>query len=238
MALPLKEWLKTTEVLRYQKMSEEEAFHHYFFRNPLRTMWANRGLFAAPADGIITSQARLAPDEDLFDVKGADCSINDILCRKLDTPCLVTAIFMTAADVHANRAPTDVILTRHPVPPLRTSNVPMIWAEHDLLDKGLIRAGTYGFMRNNKRVVNECWCGSLKYKYWLAQIADSDVNCIIPLKDEKTAYYNQNEVFGKIEWGSMCVLVLPLDKRFKFRSLCQIADHVEATDPLIEVTKR
>jgi phosphatidylserine decarboxylase len=157
----------------------------------------------------------------------------------LDGPALVTCIFMTAADVHCNRTPTDLTLTRHAVPPLRTSNVPMIWAEHDLLDKGLIRPGTFGFMQNNKRVVNRCWCGSLKYEYWLVQISDSDVNCIIPLKDERTAYYNQNEVFGKIEWGSMAVLILPLDARYKFRPLLKVLDHVEAAiDPLVCVSRR
>jgi phosphatidylserine decarboxylase len=202
-------------------------------------MWANRDLFSAPADGVITSQSRLAPDEDVFDVKGADCTVNDLLCRKLDGPALVTAIFMTAADVHCNRTPTDVTMTRHAVPPLRTSNVPMIWAEHDLLDKGLIRPGTFGFMQSNKRVVNRCYCGSLKYEYWLVQIADSDVNCILPVKDEKTAYYNQNEVFGKIEWGSMCVLVLPLNPRLRLRPLHKVLTHVEAgVDPLVSIERR
>jgi hypothetical protein len=31
MALPLKEWLKTPEIKRYDRMTEEEAYHNFFF---------------------------------------------------------------------------------------------------------------------------------------------------------------------------------------------------------------
>jgi hypothetical protein len=240
MALPLKEWLATAEVQRFSKMSAEEAGHEYFFRNPPRTVWGNRELFGSPADGVITTQGRFAPDADLLDVKGVDVTVNTLLGpHAIDTPALVTAIFMTAADVHWNRCPTDVTMGRYPLPPIRTRNLPMLWAERDMLDSGLIRKGSFGFMQANARVVNRCYCGALRYRYYLVQLADSEINCIVPLKSTPVATFNQNERFGQIMWGSMCVLVLPLDSRYTFHSLCHTADHVEAgVDLLVSIKRR
>ena len=237
MALPLKEWLDTPEVKRFQAMSVKEAGHEYFFRNPPRTAWGNRELFASPADGVITTQGRFHPDEDLIEVKGVKVTVNKILGpHAIERPALVTCIFMTAADVHWNRAPTDVTMARHPLPPIRTLNQPMLWAERNMLDMGLIRKGTFGFMNGNARVVNRCFYGALQYRYYLVQIADSEINCIVPIKAQPVATFNQNERFGQIIWGSMCVLILPLDVRYRFKPLCQVADHVEATvDPLFKV---
>ena len=69
-------------------------------------MWGNDELFAAPADGVITTQGRFDPEEDLIDVKGANISVNSVLTHRfaIDTPALVSCIFMTAADVHWNRS--------------------------------------------------------------------------------------------------------------------------------------
>ncbi len=236
MPTPLKEWIESPEVTRFQAMSQKRASHEFFFRNPPRVVWGDRDLLASPADGVITTQGRFDPEEDLIDVKGANITVNSILGpHAIDTPALVTAIFMSAADVHWNRTPSDCVLTRYPLPPIRTSNMPMLWTERGLLDSGLIRKGTFGFMTANARVVNKCYSGSLKYTYWLVQIADSDINCIVPIKAQKTAAFNQNERFGQIIWGSMCVLVLPLDARFQ--SLAEVADHVEASEPLIGIER-
>src|SRR5512146_2408945 len=127
MATPLKEWINGAEVQRFLAMSQRQASHEYFFRNPPRTVWGNRGLFASPADGVITTQGRFAPNADLIEVKGEKITLRAMLGQHaIDKPALVSAIFMTAADVHWNRAPTDVVLTRFPLPPIRTLNQPML----------------------------------------------------------------------------------------------------------------
>jgi phosphatidylserine decarboxylase len=238
MAMPLAEWLEGPDVHKFETISQEEASHSFFFRDPARTMWANRDLFASPADGIITTQGRFDPEGDLVEVKGVEVTINSLLGpHAIDSPALVVCVFMTAADVHWNRAPTAAVLTRYPLPAMRTMNVPMLWTERDLLDKGLIRKGTFGFMAANARTVNKCFCGPLRYTYYVVQIADSDVNCIVPLKTGRTAPFNQNERFGQIIWGSMCCLILPLDARYRFKPACKVTDHVEAcNDPLVQIT--
>ena len=236
MPTALKEWV-ATDVAAFCKKSPVDAAHTAFFRDPPRVMWGNRELFAAPADGVITTQGRFDPEADLVDVKGSKTAINDLLGpHAIDGPALVSAIFMTFADVHINRAPTDCIMTRHPLPPIRTANQPMLFAERGLLEEAKILRADLGFMRTNGRVVNKCFCGPLRDTYYLVQIADSDVNVIVPFKEVPTATCRQNERFGMIRWGSMCVLILPLDPRYKFRTLCKVADHVEAgNDALVRV---
>ncbi len=129
-------------------------------------------------------------------------------------------------------------MTRFPLPPIRTQNAPMLWAERGLLDEAKILRADLGFMRTNGRVVNKCFCGPLRYTYWLVQIADSDVNAIVPFKQTPTCTCQQNERFGMIRWGSMCVLILPLSPRFRFRPLCKVTEHVEAAnDALVRVTR-
>ena len=236
MPTPLKEWV-ATDVAEFKKKSLLEAAHTAFFRDPPRVMWGNRELFASPADGVITTQGRFDPEADLIDVKGANITVNSLLGpHAIDTPALVIAVFMTFADVHINRAPTDCVMTRYPLPPIRTTNSPMLWAERGLLEEAKILKADLGFMRTNGRVVNKCFCSPWRYTYYIVQIADSDVNAIVPFKGDTTATCQQNERFGMIRWGSMCCLILPLDARFRFKPLCKVTDHVEAgVDPLVRI---
>ena len=239
MALPLAQWLETPEIKRFSKMDPVKAGHEYFFRNPPRVIWSDQDFVSSPADGVIVTQGRFSPDDDLIEVMGAKVTVTNVLgATVVDSPSLVISVFMTAADVHWNRLPTTACMTRYELDPIRTSNLPMLWTEMGLLDAGLIRRGTFGFMTANQRVVNKCFCGHLDYTYWLVQIADSDVDKIVPLKTAKVNTYNQNERFGQIIWGSMCVLVLPLDSRYRFRPTHKTGVHVEAgVDPLVKVER-
>ena len=120
------------------------------------------------------------------------------------------------------------------LPSIRTMNQPMLFAERGLLDSGLIRKGTFGFMASNERRLNVCWCAGMNYTYYVVQIADSDVDCIVSMNPARTASFLQNERFGQIRWGSMCVLIMPLDKRYRFKPMQPIGQHVECcTDALV-----
>ena len=237
MATPMKTWIKQAKkeapVDDLRKMSTE-----YFFRDPIRTELANRDFFFTPADGFITLQGRFDPESDLVDVKGANITLNSLLGPSaIDTPALAIGIFMSFLDVHMNRSPTECILTRNNLPPLRTQNQPMLWAEHDILEDLHLNKQHFGFMADNERVVNTCFVPHLRYTYYVVQIADSDVNYIVHLKSNPVAWFNQNERFGQIRWGSMCVLIMPLDERYKFKPLCKISDHVECSiDPLVKIS--
>jgi phosphatidylserine decarboxylase len=235
---PLDEWL-ATDVAEFQKNSLQKASHELFFRDPPRPLRIDRGFFFAPADGVITTQGRFAPDEDLIETKGAQCTVNDILGpqHEIDGPALVINTYMSFADVHINRMPTDATLTHFPLPPLRTQNVPMLWVERGLFEHGKIEKGEMQFVKDNQRVVNKCFCTYLRYHYFMVQIADSDVNCIVHFSPLPHSPMNQCQRFGMIRWGSMVSLIMPLDPRFRFKTLCPTTSHVEAGDPLVAVSR-
>ena len=235
MPVPMKKWFAEMQA-KYKNASSDRMAHEVFYRNPLRTMWSNRRFFGSPADGVITTQKRLDPHDDLVNIKGAEISTNDLLGpHKIDRPALVVCIFMSYLDVHWNRTPTECQIERFPLPPIRTANVSMLDTEDALVD-GKIKPATMAHMKFNGRVVNKMFAGHMRYTYYLVQIADSDVSKIVPIDAEPVASFPQNERFGQIIFGSMNCLILPLDERYRFKPTCQVGDHVEAgTDTLVEI---
>jgi phosphatidylserine decarboxylase len=65
-----------------------------FFRDPVRTTPHGDALIVAPADGLVTMIARVAPPPEL---RGSD--------GLADGECTRVSIFMSVFDVHINRAP-------------------------------------------------------------------------------------------------------------------------------------
>ena len=84
---------------------------------------------------------------------------------------------------------------------------------------------------------NKIYNSSLDYTYYIIQIADEDVNVIAPFKQQGDLC-TQNERFSLIRWGSQVELVLPLDSRYRFKTLLDNTMHVNAgIDKLIKIKK-
>jgi phosphatidylserine decarboxylase len=112
----------------------------------------------------------------------------------------------------------------------------MLYVEQGIVKQDRIRRGDMAFMQANARVINEVYCPQWRYKYYMVQIADSDVSIILHFKPDEQARLNQGERFGMIRWGSMVAMILPLDPRFRFKPLCKVTDHVEAgLDALVRI---
>jgi hypothetical protein len=76
----------------------------------------------------------------------------------------------------------------------------------------------------------------LRYQYYIVQIADSDVAEILHFDRRQHAPMSQSERFSLVRSGSQVALILPLDPRYHFRTLCQVTDHVEAgVDALVKI---
>ena len=146
---------------------------------------------------------------------------------------------MSCLDVHINRMPSDGTLGHYYLPPLRTANCPMLWTEKGILEKHKILKGTMSYARDNARVVNEVICSWLRYKYYMVQIADQDVSCILHFSPLHQAPLNQCQRYGQIRWGSQVALIFPLDPRYQFQPLQGLDMHVEAgVDPLLKIERR
>jgi phosphatidylserine decarboxylase len=238
MSEKLKTWVKKVLPLLDTK-SVKELSTEFFFRDPVRPTYIDNEHFYSPADGIILYQKVVQPEENIVEIKGLNYTIKDVLGDKyFNKPSLVIGVFMTFLDPHINRIPYGGLLQFKNLEPIESTNKPMLAVEKDILNK-VINHNNMDYLKYNERMWNKIYIPSLDYTYYVVQIADEDVNVIVPFTTEQNEMFTQNERFSLIRWGSQTELILPLDDRFEF-SLCQDTTyHVEAgLDKLVKITKK
>src|SRR5439155_581718 len=71
-----------------------------------------------------------------------------------------------------------------------------------------------GYLHQNQRVVNRVDASELDQSYYVLQIADYDVDSIIPFQLKQNRPCNQGERFSQIRFGSQVDLIVPLSDRF------------------------
>ena len=91
-----------------------------FFRDPIRTTPDGDKLIVAPADGLITMIARVAPPPELGGPEGLQ-----------DAQCTRVSIFMSVFDVHINRAPISGQIRRIAYVPGKFVNADLDKASED-----------------------------------------------------------------------------------------------------------
>jgi phosphatidylserine decarboxylase len=240
MAKPLQDWLETDvapvqgpEKLRW--LSEV-----YFFRDPVRPVYADLSYFFAPADGVILYQQRVGPAEPLVNIKGVPYSLRDAMRDPaFDRECLVIGTFMTMYDVHINRIPYAGILSYRALPGIETYNRPMLGVESALLGGAGDWADRADYLRTNQRVLNRVVASNLGLAYYVLQVADYDVRCVMPFELAQNRPVGQGMRFSQIRFGSQVDLIIPLSARYEFRTLQETGTHVEAgADPLVRIVPR
>jgi phosphatidylserine decarboxylase len=219
-------------------MGREKEDHEWFFRDPGRPMFADNTLFMSPADGIIMYQTKVADmKKPVLEVKGKMFTLPELMDdTEFDKPSLVIGIFMTEFCVHVNRMPTAGVLRYELHDTLGTTNLPMLQTQKGLL-RGIIPDTAVDYIMQNERMVNRVYNSFLDYSYYMVQIADDDVDVIMPFSTVQNRVYGQCQRFSLVRWGSQVDLVLPLTDKFKMNLRQKELVHVEAgTDPLIELT--
>jgi phosphatidylserine decarboxylase len=239
MAKTLKDWIKT-DVKQAEKMSIEQLSNQFFFRDPLRTMYIDNEHFYSPADGTILYQKIIKdPTEPIVEIKGVNYTLQDAMGDKTyNKPSLVIGIFMSFYDVHINRIPYGGYLSYTPIDAIESTNKPMLATEKDIFN-GKINPANLEYLKYNERMWNKIYSPSIDYTYYLIQIADEDVNVIVPFTTDQNDLFAQNERFSLIRWGSQVDLILPLDERFDFELCLEDHMHVEAgLDKLIKIVTK
>jgi phosphatidylserine decarboxylase len=241
MALPLNDWKNSEEFKFYDSLDPAEIGQIYFHRDPQRPKIIDSSVFYAPADGIILYQKEVNDkNRDLIEVKGQMFTLDDLLFNSVDVKkAIVTGIFMTFYDVHINRMPTKGFISRYDLPPIMTANLPMLSVEKNLFTKKRDRNNIdYRYLFANERVLNTVYVPEWDYKYYIIQMADEDVDCIVSYYPDEGQYYLQGDRFGCIRYGSQCdlILPLPLPENWNYDFLLQPEYHVKAgIDPLIRI---
>jgi len=159
--------------------------------------------------------------------------------KHYNKPSLVVGIFMSFYDVHINRIPYTGVLQYKQLDSIESSNKPMLAVEKNLLNGVVNPKHVIPYIKNNERMWNKVYSPSLDYSYYMIQIADEDVDVIVPFTTDQNELFTQNSRFSLIRWGSQTDLVLPLDSRFDFELCLPEHVHVEAgIDKLVKISMR
>src|SRR6266513_1900879 len=111
--------------------------------------------------------------------------------------------------------------------------------EKSILQELRISSDSLDYLHHNQRVLNRIYSVHLGHPYYLLQIADYDVDCIVPFKLKQNQPVVQSQRFSQVRYGSQVDLIVPLSSRFEFEPVQNDGDHVEAgIDPVIRVTDR
>lgn len=242
MAMSLLKWDQSLGPMdTFAKNNIEKMYTERFLRDPYRPNYINKNYFYSPADGVILYQHILKPTEKLAEVKGVHYDLQDMMeDLTFDKTCLVIGIFMTYYDVHINRIPYGGYLKFKLLSPTASYNRPMLFTEKNLFKNRVINAyKNMDYIKTNARMLNTIYNPNLDYTYYLTQIADAEVNVITHFTVEQNTWFNQNERFSLIRWGSQVELILPIDKRYEFTPVWPDHFHVEATnDRLVKIQKK
>jgi phosphatidylserine decarboxylase len=115
----------------------------------------------------------------------------------------------------------------------------MLDVEKSILQDLRISPDSLDYLHHNQRVLSRIYSPHLAQEYYLLQIADYDVDCIVPYKLKQNQHVVQGQRFSQVRYGSQVELIVPLSSRFDFESVQDTGDHVEAgIDPVIRVREK
>lgn len=239
MAKSLKDWVEQ-DVVSVKDRSLGWLSQEFFFRDPTRPNYSDTNYFFSPADGIVLYQLTVDPDEPIVDIKGKHYSLQDAMRDpSYDKRSIVIGIFMTFFDVHVNRVPYPGRIAYKELEEIDTFNYPMLPVEKALVHELRIDVRRAEYLHNNQRMLNRVWAADLGQSYYILQIADYDVDCIMPFQLKQNWPFMQNERFSVVRYGSQVDLIVPLSDRFDFTQIHSSGVHVEGgVDPLLRVTPK
>jgi len=240
MAKHLEEWV-TCEVRGLKEKGLRWLSTEYFFRDPARPMFSDSTYFFAPADGILLYQQTVMPDDPIVEIKGKTYSLRDAMRDPAyNYQSIVVGIFMTFFDVHVNRVPFAGYLSYKELEAIHTYNYPMLPVEKTLVEDLCINLNEAHYLHSNQRMINKIYAPALRQHYYVLQIADYDVDSIMPFHLKQNRSFAQNQRFSQIRYGSQVDLIVPLmvpsTVRFGFVPDLQPGMHLEAgVDPVIQI---
>src|SRR5262245_27636945 len=94
--------------------------------------------------------------------------------------------------------------------------MPMLGVEKSLLMDLSLSISSSGYLHNNQRMLNTVYAPGLRDYHYILQIADYDVNCIMPFRLKQNWPFMQNQRFSRIRYGSQVDFIVPLSERFRF----------------------
>lgn len=212
---PLQEWLDT-EVAKVKEQSTKWLSEFYFHRVENRPTFIDNGYMFSPADGVIMDiHKKIRADQPFIEAKGTKLTLQDLMDDEDfgsdGTKYMVVSIFMTFFSQHENYIPFAGNRTYYELPSISTYNKPMLAVEKDIL-KGVINPEFQeDYLTYNGREINTINSPKLGQDYHVVRLADYDVDSFINYSQsdgDVSTPYLQNDRFGKISYGSQCILII------------------------------
>ena len=138
MSMHVDKWIETKAIQKILTTPINKLITETFFRDPLRRIYQVPEVMYSPADGVVLyAYNNIGPDESVVEVKGKNFTVRQIINDPTyNYNSLVVGIFMTAADVHVNRMPTNgYLIEERDTPFIYTHNISMYALEQEFFNK-------------------------------------------------------------------------------------------------------
>ena len=232
------EWMNRKDIREGRAMTVQQLYAGWFNRDPNRPVHYNPFAMLSPADGFIIYSKVVDPDKEILHIKGGKYTVNTLLRKELNMPCLVIGIFMTLYDVHINRMPTSGHLDYYSLEALKAENLTMTKVETEILTNLGADNSNMKYNIYNERKVNRVYDSRLEQPYYMLQVADFEVD-VIAHYYKRNAFTQQGRRFAIVKNGSQVDLIVPfVNPKLNFVSLVdnKIGMHVEAVlDKLVSI---
>jgi len=232
------------EVSKVKNRSVKWLSEFYFHRQESRPRYVSSNLFFTPADGVIMdAREKVNANDNLIEVKGCNFTLKELFQDDtLEGDFMIVSVFMTFYSQHLNYLPYSGNRKYVELPSISSYNKPMLAVEKEIL-KGVINpAFQEDYLRKNNREISEIQCPRLDQEYFLIRLGDYDVDTMVNFNQtdgEISKPTLQNTCIGKIQYGSQCILAIPLYEggvKFKLRPEATISNVVKCRrTPLVEV---
>lgn len=239
----LEDWLET-EVSKVKNRSIKWLSESYFHRQESRARYINNNVFYTPADGVIMdAREKVNAKDNIIEVKGCNFTLRELFQdNTLEGDFLIVSVFMTFYSQHLNYIPYSGMRTYEELPSISSYNKPMLAVEKALLNGVVNPAFQEEYLRKNNREISEIYSPKLDQEYFIVRIGDYDVDTILNFKQKdgmSSTACTQNDAFGKIQYGSQSILVIPLYEgglKFKLRKEAKISNVVKCRrTPLVDI---
>ena len=237
--MKIRDWLQTPEISEIRKQPFYKIIEEGFHREVITPIWVDKERLFSPANGVILYVKRVASKDDIVMVHGSPFTLEDLMQRDIHGEFIVIGIYMTYLDVHINYMCSSGYIHYQKLQKLKIDNLSMIKVEMELLN-GEEHPNTENmeYLFYNERILHTIYDNNIGQEYYLVQIADAEVNAIIPFK-EQNAFVFQGEAFSAIRFGSQVDLIIPIKPNKHYDILCgdNVGWHVDAVrDPLVKIT--
>ena len=235
--LKLKDWLSSDEVQHIRSLSWKDILEKEFNRNPIRPVFYSPNILYSPNDGILLHSKIVKPVDEYLNIKGRKLTVQDLLQDpNYKEESLAIGIFLTVYDMHYSKMPSDGLIKSKWLE-MEGISSGMFPLEKLIIQSGKIDTNLEDYLFTNERWIFEVQNIRNELKYYIVQVADPDVNIILPYIKDKWNYKMQGETFSFVTYGSHTEIIIPTKYHPTFLLPKDDIYHISTSDKIVRIGK-